>query len=178
MRGGRAGLRGAAGGRAGAERARWRAQLAEARTVPSSELGLAYRRRGDGRDSFDAGLVLGLPITGGRAAEARATRFEESAARQRAAAVERDSAAAFRQALAAAQNALAWLELYQDELLPSAAAQGAVAGARFEAGDLSRAELLAVQAELARLRLDRLDAFEDLLVAWGELRASLTAVAD
>ncbi|MBL7009170.1 MAG: TolC family protein [Planctomycetes bacterium] len=173
-----AALPAAAGARAEAELARWRAQLAEARTVPSIELGLAYRRRGDGRDSFDAGLVLGLPITGGRAAEARATRFEESAARQRAAAVERDSAAAFRQALAAAQNALAWLELYQDELLPSAAAQGAVAGARFEAGDLSRAELLAVQAELARLRLDRLDAFEDLLVAWGELRASLTAVAD
>ncbi len=160
-----------------AELARWRVELAEARTLPSVELGLAYRRRGDGRDSFDAGLAFELPIQGRRSAEARAARFEQSAARQRAAAVERDAVAAFRLAHAGCRNALDWLALYDQELLPAAEAQLEVAEARAAAGDLSRAGALLAAEEVSRLRVDRLEVYAELLSAWSELRAALVGEA-
>ncbi len=162
-----------AGARAEAELVRWRAELAEARRVPSVELGLAYRRRGDGRDSFDAGVVFGLPITGARSAEARAARFEEAAAGQRAAAVQRDHFAAVRAAHAELRTALLWARLTREELLPAAAAERRVIAARVAAGDLPRAALLAAEDHDARLRLDQLAAHEELLGAWTALRAAL-----
>ena len=162
-----------AAARAAAEVAEWRARLAQAARVPAVELGLGYRRTGDGRDAVDAQFGIGLPIQGRRGAEARAARAEARAARLEAEQAGRDRAAGLHAALAACRAASAWLRLQDEVLVPAARTEFSVLAARVDAGDLPLGARLHAEEQLARLELDRLDALAALLAAWNGLREEL-----
>jgi outer membrane protein, heavy metal efflux system len=131
-----------------------------------------YRRmESERRDGMDVGFSIPLPVfdrSRGRIGAAQAE-SQAAEARSRSARIELDQnlRAAHRQLA----TALAVRRALKEELLPRAETILKAFEARYEAGDISLAELLPARRDWAAGQLTRLESLHDVMQAWTHLSA-------
>lgn len=153
-----------------------RLELAEARRIPDVSLDLFYRRlEQTNQHAFDVGLSVPLPFFNRSQGSVQAALAEQTAAEARVRATRNELVTELHGAHMRLERALARALMLRDEILPRAEVVLASVEARFKAGDASLAETLPTRREWARLRLDRVEALRDVMVAWSKLTALVDA---
>jgi outer membrane protein, heavy metal efflux system len=147
-----------------------RLDLALANRVPDIRVEALYRRmESTQQNAFDVGIHIPLPLFDQNRGRVRAAsadlRAAEARSRSARITIEHQRRESHRQLA----DALATVRTYRDQILPRANTVRRAWEARFEAGDVSLAELLPVQRDWAGVKLDYLDALRDALQAWSHL---------
>jgi outer membrane protein, heavy metal efflux system len=153
----------AAEAEAAAQRAR--VQLARAERIPDLNFDLFYRRLQETRqDAFDLGVRVPIPLfTRSRVREAGA---EAQAAEARAASARLSAQQQFNQALSDLNRALESARVIGAEVLPRAQLVLTNAEVRYQAGDVSLADVLQKRRDWAAIQMNYLQSLRDIHDSW------------
>jgi cobalt-zinc-cadmium efflux system outer membrane protein len=152
-----------------------RIEQARAERIPDVKVELLYHRlEATNEDTIDLGLNIPLPLFNrnrGRLLEASA---EADVAAARARLSRNALAAEIRRGHRQLTDALARVDLFKTEIMPRAETVVQSAANRYEAGEISLAELLPVRRGWAEARLLELESIRVAMLAWVEI-SSLTS---
>ncbi|MEW6158203.1 MAG: TolC family protein [Verrucomicrobiota bacterium] len=161
---------------AGAE-VRWREallDLAKAERVPELRVEALYRRlEASKENAIDIGVTIPIPLFDRGQGRMREARAELSAAEARARSTENALNVRFQEMRDQFATALANSRILRTEVLPRVDSVLKASEARFEAGDISLAELLPVRRDWAAVQLTYLESLRDVMQAWADLSAFL-----
>jgi cobalt-zinc-cadmium efflux system outer membrane protein len=153
---------------------RARLDLAEAQKVPDVNLDFFYRRlESTEENTFDAGIIVPLPIfdrNQGRILEATA---EVAAAEARARASRGAVTARLRVLASRLSRAVAAAQRLREEVLPRSDVVLRAAEGRYAGGDEGLAAVLPVRREHTALRLEYLDALREVMESWAAISGIL-----
>jgi outer membrane protein TolC len=154
--------------------ARARSELAEELRVPDVRLDLLYRRMDESEvDAFDVGLAIPLRLFDDGRSRVRESQAHVSVAEAAERATRLALEGSVRDAHLRASRALAQVAVLEDELLPRARRQLELMEARHAAGDIGLDQVLSARRGWQDVRLTRLQALDETMVAWVELSAFL-----
>ncbi len=148
---------------------RARIDLADSQRIPDVSVELLYRRVGDVENTVDVGLRLPIPLFNRYQGSIREARADFVAAEARARSARNALAQELQTAYRTLATATAAATLLRDEVLPRAENVLRSAETRYASGDISLAELLPIRRDWTRVRLDYLDALQDVMQAWAAL---------
>jgi outer membrane protein, heavy metal efflux system len=161
---------------AGAE-VRWREallDLAKAERVPELRVEALYRRlEASKENAIDIGVSIPIPLFDRGQGRMREARAELSAAEARARSTENALNVRFQEMRDQFATALANSRILRTDVLPRVDSVLKASEARFEAGDISLAELLPVRRDWAAVQLTYLESLRDVMQAWADLSAFL-----
>lgn len=161
----------AAGSEAAAQRARLR--LARAGRIPDVNLDLFYRRlEGTQENAFDIGVRIPIPLFNRNRGAIREAEGSLRAAEARLARTRNAIGRELRERELALQRGLETMRILKDDILPKVRANRRGAEARYEAGDISLADLLLIRRQAAADRLRYLEAIRSVMEAWAGLSAA------
>jgi cobalt-zinc-cadmium efflux system outer membrane protein len=143
--------------------------LAHAQRIPTVNLDLFYRRIGDTENTMDVGVRLPLLLFDRAQGRIRESRAGLAAAEAQERAVRNELFLRLQTAHSKLERAIATSMLLREEILPRAESVLHAAEARYRAGDIGLSELLPVRRDWTRVRLDYLEALQDVMQAWAEL---------
>lgn len=158
---------------AGAELRAREAQVdvAKAERIPDVRVEALYRRlQATQENSFDVGVSIPIPLFDRNQGRLRAARAELAAAEARLRMTQNALTIRLQEAHAQLTTALANSRALKTEILPRANSVLEANEARFEAGDISLAELLPVRRDWAAVQMTYLESIRDVMQAWSELR--------
>jgi cobalt-zinc-cadmium efflux system outer membrane protein len=154
--------------------ARARSELAEELRVPDVRLDLLYRRMdASDVDAFDVGLAIPLRLFDDGRSRVRESQALVSVAEAAERATRLELEGSVRNAHLRASRALAQVAVLEAELLPRARRQLELMEARHAAGDIGLDGVLTARRGWQDVRLTRLQALDETMVAWVELSAFL-----
>lgn len=146
--------------------------LAKAERIPEVRVEALYRRlQASEENSFDVGLSIPIPLFDRGQGRLRAARAEVAAAEARLRSTRNTLSVRLHEAHAQLTSALAASRTLKTEVLPRADRVLAAHEARFEAGDVSLAELLPVRRDWAAVQLTYLESLREVMQAWAEVRS-------
>jgi outer membrane protein, heavy metal efflux system len=148
---------------------RARIELAEIQRIPDVSLDLLYRRVGDVENTVDVGVRVPIPLFNRYQGRIREARADFVAAEARARSTRNELARELQTSYRTLATAIAAAKLLREEILPRAESVLRSAETRYASGDISLAELLPIRRDWTRVRLDYLDALQDVMQAWAAL---------
>jgi cobalt-zinc-cadmium efflux system outer membrane protein len=147
-----------------------RVDLARAERIPDVKVEALYHRLESSRENtVDLGLSIPLPLFQRNEGRLREARADARAAEARAKATQNELNLRLREAYTQLTAALETSRTLRNEILPRADRVRRTAEARYEAGDLSLAEVLPVRRDWTSLQMDYLESLRAALQAWAEL---------
>lgn len=146
-----------------------RLKLARSERIPDVNVDLLYRRIESSRENaFDFGIRIPIPLFD-RKSRVRQAQHELRAAEARYDNVRNQIGHEQHELELQLRSALAAVELFKTDVLPKTGKALAAAEARFNAGDISLAELLPIRREHHAARLRYSEAIRVVLVSWAGL---------
>jgi cobalt-zinc-cadmium efflux system outer membrane protein len=146
-----------------------RIDLADTQRIPDVSLELLYRRIGDVENTVDVGLRVPIPLFNRYQGRIREVRADFVATEARARSARNELTLELQTSYRMLARAKAAATLLRDEVLPGAENVLRSAETRYASGDISLAELLPIRRDWTRVRLDYLDALQDVMQAWAAL---------
>ena len=146
-----------------------RIELAETQRIPDVSLDLLCRRVGDVENTVDVGVRVPIPPFNRYQGRIREARADFVAAEARARSARNALAHELQMAYRTLATAITAAKLLREEILPRAENVLHSAETRYASGDISLTELLPIRRDWTRLRLDYLDALQDVMQAWAAL---------
>jgi cobalt-zinc-cadmium efflux system outer membrane protein len=153
---------------------RARIDLAETQRIPDVSLELLYRRVGDVENTVDVGLRVPIPLFNRSQGSIREAKADFVAAEARARSARNALALELQTAYRTLASAIAAATLLREEILPRAESVLSSAETRYASGDISLAELLPIRRDWTRVRIEYVDALQDVMQAWAALSPYLS----
>jgi cobalt-zinc-cadmium efflux system outer membrane protein len=153
---------------------RARTELAESERIPDLSLELLYRRDSENDvNTMDAGVAIALPLFNRNQGKLRETRAGEAAAEAQARATRLDVERQVREAHIRLARALAQARLLREEIVPRSEVVWTAYEKRYNAGDVSLAEVLPMRRDRSQLRLTYLESLREAMESWSDLKRVL-----
>ena len=148
------------------------AELTKAERIPDVRVEALYRRlEATKENSFDIGVSIPIPLFDRNQGRLREMRAEAAAAEARSRSTQVALNVRLHDSHAQLTTALANGRSLNADILPRAEIVLKTAEARFNAGDISLAELLPIRRDWAAVQLTYLESLRDVMQAWVEVRS-------
>jgi cobalt-zinc-cadmium efflux system outer membrane protein len=147
-----------------------RVDLAKAERIPDVKVELLYHRlEATKSDTLDVGLSIPLPLFNRNQGRLREAQAEVAAAQARSRMAQNEVQTRLRDAHLQLIASLANRRTFQAEILERADTVLKSAEARYEAGDISLAEVLPVRRDWAAVQLSYLESLREVMQTWAAL---------
>ena len=147
-----------------------RLELAKSQRIPDITVEALYRRlEGEGRNAFDVGISIPVPLFDRSSGKVREARAESAAAEAQYRATQNELWSRTQESHSRLTAALARSRALRKDVLPRAKTVLETAERRYAAGDTRVTDLLSVRRDWASVELSYLESLRDVAAAWAEV---------